>query len=132
VGHARTVVVEYKDLLARTEDLVREFQPAVAAGTVIRTVTRYRTQLLRSGVRSGLAQAAENLARTRLRNRLTAPAGAAAAEGFRRGQHRRPVRGPVRGGVTATPPPAHGSAGSGSVGQPSRRAPSTAALSANR
>lgn len=72
VGHAAAVVSEYKDLLQRTEELVREFQPRLPAGTVIRTVTRCRDELLRSGVRRGLAGAAEDLARNQLRGLLGA------------------------------------------------------------
>ena len=35
---AAHVITEYKDLLARTETLIREFQPSLSAGTVITTV----------------------------------------------------------------------------------------------
>jgi|SRR4051794_14256856 hypothetical protein len=66
MGYAATVVVEYKDLLARTEALVREFQPGLSAGTVIRAVTRCRAELLEAGVRHGLASAAEDRARAEL------------------------------------------------------------------
>jgi hypothetical protein len=70
MGHARTVVVEYKNLIARTEEMIRDFQPAMSAGAVIGTVTRCRSNLLRSGVRRGLADATERMARAQLRNEL--------------------------------------------------------------
>jgi hypothetical protein len=35
---AAHVISEYQDLLARTETLIREFQPSLPAGTVITTV----------------------------------------------------------------------------------------------
>ena len=54
MGHAAIIVAERKALLARTEFLVREFHPVLAAGTVIRAVTRCRAELLRAGVRRGL------------------------------------------------------------------------------
>jgi hypothetical protein len=63
---AADVVTEYKDLLARTETLIREFQPSLSAGTVITTVLSCRTELMRTGVRRGLAIAAEAMARSRL------------------------------------------------------------------
>jgi hypothetical protein len=68
---AADVVTEYKDLLARTETLVREFQPSLSAGTVITTVLSCRNQLMRTGVRRGLAIAAEAMARARLQVRLS-------------------------------------------------------------
>jgi hypothetical protein len=61
------VKTEYEDLLARTEALVREFEPSLSAGTVITTVQRCRNELVRTGVRRGLAIAAEAMARSRLR-----------------------------------------------------------------
>ena len=67
---AAHVVSEYKDLLARTETLIREFQPSLSAGTVIATVVTCRDQLMRTGVRRGLAIAAEAMARARLQVRL--------------------------------------------------------------
>jgi hypothetical protein len=60
------VITEYKDLLARTETLIREFQPSLSAGTIITTVLSCRTELMRTGVRRGLAIAAEAMARSRL------------------------------------------------------------------
>ena len=68
---AAHVMSEYKDLLARTETLIREFQPSLSAGTVITTVVSCRNQLMRSGVRRGLAIAAEAMARARLQVRLS-------------------------------------------------------------
>jgi hypothetical protein len=68
---AADVVTEYKDLLARTETLVREFQPSLSAGTVITTVLSCRNQLMRTDVRRGLAIAAEAMARARLQVRLS-------------------------------------------------------------
>ncbi len=68
---AAHVVAEYKDLLARTETLVREFQPSLSAGTVIATVSTCRRQLRRTGVRRGLAIAVEAMARARLQLRLS-------------------------------------------------------------
>jgi hypothetical protein len=67
VSQAAAIVIERKDLLVRTEDLIREFQPLLSAGTVIATVARCRDELVRSGVRAGLATAVESMARTRLR-----------------------------------------------------------------
>jgi hypothetical protein len=67
---AAYVVAEYKDLLSRTEQLVREFQPSLSAGMVISTVTGCRDELMRTGVRRGLATATEVMARARLRTRL--------------------------------------------------------------
>jgi hypothetical protein len=66
VGHAATLVAERKALLTRTESLVREFHPVLAAGTVIRTVTRCRGELLHAGVRRGLAAITEARARGQL------------------------------------------------------------------
>src|SRR5687768_2242663 len=71
-GAAR-VLSEYQDLLARTETLIREFQPSLSAGTVITTVVSCRNQLRRAGVRRGLAIAAEAMARARLQVRLAEP-----------------------------------------------------------
>jgi hypothetical protein len=68
---AAHVMSEYKDLLARTETLIREFQPSLSAGTVITTVVSCRNALMRSGVRRGLAIAAEAMARARLQVRLS-------------------------------------------------------------
>jgi hypothetical protein len=68
---AAHVVTEYKDLLARTETLIREFQPSLSAGTVITTVVSCRNQLRSAGVRRGLAIAAEAMARARLQVRLS-------------------------------------------------------------
>ena len=65
---AAHVVTEYKDLLARTETLIREFQPSLSVGTVITTVLSCRTELERTGVRRGLAIAAEAMARSRLQS----------------------------------------------------------------
>lgn len=73
MGYAATVVTEYKDLLARTESLVREFQPFLPAGTVISTVTRCRGELLRIGVRRGLASATEDMVRADLNRRCAVP-----------------------------------------------------------
>jgi hypothetical protein len=67
---AAHVISEYRDLLARTETLIREFQPSQSAGTVIATVVRCRSQLMNTGVRRGLAIAAEAMARARLQARL--------------------------------------------------------------
>jgi hypothetical protein len=67
---AAHVISEYKDLLARTETLIREFQPSLSAGTVIATVVSCRNQLVRTGVQRGLAIAAEAMARARLQVRL--------------------------------------------------------------
>ena len=66
VGHAAIIVAERKALLARTESLVREFHPALAAGTVINAVTRCRAELLRAGVRRGLAGITEARVRAQL------------------------------------------------------------------
>jgi len=63
---AHAFVSERKDLLVRTERLVREFHPSMSAGAVIATVTRCRDELVRAGVRAGLATAAETMARARL------------------------------------------------------------------
>jgi hypothetical protein len=63
---AADVMTEYEDLLARTETLIREFEPSLSAGTVITTVRRCRNELMRTGVRRGLAIAAEAMARSRL------------------------------------------------------------------
>jgi hypothetical protein len=63
---AAHLVTEYRDLLGRTETLIREFQPSLSAGTVITTVLNCRTELMRTGVRRGLAIAAEAMARSRL------------------------------------------------------------------
>ena len=60
------LVAEYRDLLGRTETLIREFQPSLSAGTVIATVLSCRTELMRIGVRRGLAIPAEAMARSRL------------------------------------------------------------------
>jgi hypothetical protein len=62
---AAHVISEYKDLLARTETLIREFQPSLSAGTVITTVRSCRNELMRTGVRRGLAIAAEAMAPAR-------------------------------------------------------------------
>jgi hypothetical protein len=67
---AAHVVAEYKDLLTRTESLIREFQPALSAGVVITTVTGCRNELMRTGVRRGLATATEAMARARLQSGL--------------------------------------------------------------
>jgi hypothetical protein len=77
MGHAATIVAEYKALLPRTEALVREFQPALSAGAVIGAVTRCRTELRRCGVRRGLAGATEDMARAQLRRRAAATRGTA-------------------------------------------------------
>jgi hypothetical protein len=63
---ATLLVAEYRDLLSRTETLIREFQPSLSAGTVMATVLSCRTELMRIGVRRGLAIAAEAMARSRL------------------------------------------------------------------
>jgi hypothetical protein len=68
---AAHVISEYQDLLARTETLIREFQPTLSAGTVIATVLSCRNQLMHTGVRRGLAIAAEAMARARLQLRLS-------------------------------------------------------------
>jgi hypothetical protein len=60
---------ERRDLLARTEVLIREFSSAASAGAVIATVSRCRDKLVRAGVRAGLAEAAESMARARLLSR---------------------------------------------------------------
>jgi hypothetical protein len=65
---AAHVITEYKDLLARTETLIREFQPSLSAGAVITTVRSCRNELMRTGVRRGLAIAAEAMARSRLQD----------------------------------------------------------------
>jgi hypothetical protein len=65
------VITEYKDLLARTETLIREFQPSLSAATVITTVRSCRNELMRTGVRRGLAIAAEAMARARLQGRAS-------------------------------------------------------------
>jgi hypothetical protein len=67
---ATHVASEYRDLLASTETLIREFQPFLSAGTVITTVVTCRDQLRRTGVRRGLAIAAEAMARARLQVRV--------------------------------------------------------------
>lgn len=61
---------ERRDLLDRTEALIREFAPVASAGAVIATVSRCRDELVRAGVRAGLAAAAESMARARLLARL--------------------------------------------------------------
>ncbi|SHN60774.1 hypothetical protein SAMN05660350_01002 [Geodermatophilus obscurus] len=66
MGHAAIIVAERKALLARTESLVREFHPALPAGTVIRAVTRCRAELLRAGVRRGPAGITEARVRAHL------------------------------------------------------------------
>lgn len=71
MSEAAAIVVERKDLLVRTESLIREFHPQLSAGAVITTVTRCRDELVRAGVRAGLATAAESMARARLRTRVT-------------------------------------------------------------
>ena len=63
---AADVMSEYENLLARTEALIREFEPSLSAGTVVTTVRRCRNELPRTGVRRGLAIAAEAMARSRL------------------------------------------------------------------
>jgi uncharacterized membrane protein (UPF0136 family) len=73
---AAHLVTEYKDLLASTETLIREFQPSLSAGTVITTVLSCRTELMRSGVRRGLAIAAEAMARARLQSTTALKPGA--------------------------------------------------------
>ncbi len=135
MGHAATVVAEYELLLWRTEELVREFQPQLSAGTVIRAVTSCRAELRRAGVRRGLARATEERARTRLQERAATASGAS---------HQRPGRTPsgavalpaprLPGSGTAEPRAAigQGSTGSALVGHSRSRAPSTAACSANR
>jgi hypothetical protein len=74
VGHAAIIVAERKALLARTESLIREFHPALGAGTVIHAVTRCRAELLRAGVRRGLAGITEARVRAQL-GRTTANVG---------------------------------------------------------
>lgn len=127
MGHAATLVAEYEALAWRTETLVREFQPALSAGTVIRTVTRCRAELRRSGVRSGLARATEEMARARLQQR-------ASALTWPRAEARARTAGSPRNSDEATTAAAgaHGSAGSDRAGHSSSRAPSTAACSENR
>ena len=76
MGHAAALVEERRALLRRTESLVREFHPALAAGAVIRTVVRCRAELLHSGMRRGLARATEARVRAQLAReepRLSAP-----------------------------------------------------------
>ena len=90
VGHAAIIVAERKALLARTESLVREFHPALPAGTVIHAVTRCRAQLLRAGVRRGLAGTTEARVRAQL-DRMTANAGVSVGGGS-------PVTGPNASG----------------------------------
>jgi hypothetical protein len=75
VPGAVQVVTEYKDLLTRTETLIREFQPSLSAGAVIGTVVSCRHELRRTGVRRGLAIAAEAMARSRLRGSTTTAGG---------------------------------------------------------
>lgn len=63
---ASTVVAERRELLRRTELVVRDLQPRVPAGVVIACMVRCTDELVRSGVRSGLADAAEAMVRVRL------------------------------------------------------------------
>jgi hypothetical protein len=73
---AAHVITEYKDLLARTESLIREFRPSLSAGTVITTVRSCRNELMHTGVRRGLAIAAEAMARSRLQGATALDRGA--------------------------------------------------------
>jgi hypothetical protein len=70
--HATLLVLERKDLVRRTEILVREYHPVLSAGAVIACVVRCREELVRAGVRAGLADAVESMARARLRLREAA------------------------------------------------------------
>jgi hypothetical protein len=65
---AADVMTEYEDLLARTESLIREFEPSLSARIVVTTVRRCRNELTRTGVRRGLAIAAEAMARSSSRD----------------------------------------------------------------
>jgi hypothetical protein len=67
MGLAATVVGESRDLRHRTERLIREFAPTLAAGAVIRSVVGCRAELLRTGTRGGLAAATEERVREELR-----------------------------------------------------------------
>lgn len=74
MSEAAAIVLERKDLLVRTEALIREFHPVLSAGAVITTVTRCRDELVKAGVRAGLATAAESMARVRLQDRRSSAA----------------------------------------------------------
>lgn len=66
-----------QELVELTHQLVREHENVLAAGSVIRCVTRCRDELMLMGVREGLLPAVEAMARRRLRGRvmeLSAPA----------------------------------------------------------
>ncbi len=63
------VVQVHAQLLRLTEQLVREYQAELAAGTVIRTVVGARDELRLAGVAAGLATAVEAMARHRLQER---------------------------------------------------------------
>ena len=63
------VVQVHAQLLRLTEQLVREYQAELAAGTVIRTVVGARDELRLAGVAAGLAPAVESVARRRLQER---------------------------------------------------------------
>jgi hypothetical protein len=68
-GHragASVVVAERRELLRRTEVLVRELSGVATAGAVITCMVRCTDELVRLGVRAGLADAAEAMARARL------------------------------------------------------------------
>lgn len=71
------LVGERRDVRERGELLVREFHPALSAGTVLTVVAACREELVHAGVRAGLATAVEAMARARLRARVdgTAPRG---------------------------------------------------------
>ena len=58
------------DLVDLTCQLAREYDGVLAAGSVIRCVTRCRDELMLMGVRDGLLPAVEAMARRRLRGRL--------------------------------------------------------------
>ena len=62
------------ELLALTDRLIAEYAGLIAAGTVIRIVSRCHEHLLRAGVREGLTIATEAGARTRLRSIIPAHA----------------------------------------------------------
>jgi hypothetical protein len=54
---AADVVTEYKDLLARTETLIREFQLSLSSGAVITTVVDCRHELVEGRSANGSANA---------------------------------------------------------------------------
>jgi hypothetical protein len=128
MGHARTVVVEYRDLLERTEEMIRDFRPAMSAGAVIGTVTRCRSELLRSGVRRGLADATERMARAQLLARPNSTSSAAGVPAYaNRSARTPPVQAPRLGSWSA-----RGPMGRDTAGLSRTPLPSTAASSSSR